>query len=108
MEDLEDPGVVDGLGCIQQEDEPLGAVSNALVEKAVEALDVGVATDAGQEAPLRRVEEARDGRHDGTSNRTGEDAVVGVGDTDRASVRDQTSLFIREQEEEAVIKKPGG
>jgi len=69
---------------------------------------VGVATDAGQEAPLRRVKEGRDGGHDGARNGTGEDAVVSVGDTDGTGVGDQTGLLLGKQEEEAVIEAGGG
>ena len=110
-EDLENPRVINGvkgLGSVQKEDEPLGVVNNTLVEELVEVLNVGVATDAGQEAPLSRVNEGRDGRHDGVRNGTGEDAVVSVGDTDGTGVGDQTGLLFGKQEEEAVIEAGGG
>ena len=107
VEDLEDPGVVDRVkrfGRIKKENEPLGIVSDALEEEIVEVFDVGIAVDASEEALLGRIKESGDGRHNGARNGAGQETVVCVGDTDRTGVRDQTSIFLGEQEQETVIK----
>ena len=95
-EDLEDPGVVDGvesLSRVKQEDEPLDVLNDALVEEPVEVFDVGVTIDTGEETLLSRVKEGGDGGHNGPSDSAGQQAIVGVGDTDGTGIgRDRYPL----------------
>src|SRR5947209_7550783 len=96
LQDLENPPMVngiEGLGGIEQENVPLGVGGNPLIEELVEVLRVGVAVNAGKEAPLGRIEEGGNSRHS-ASHGTSQETVVSVGDADRAGVGDQTGLLL--------------
>jgi len=95
---------VEGLGSVQQKDKPLRVVDHALEEELVNVLDVGVTTDTGKEAALGWVKKSGDCRHNGPGNGAGQEAIIGIGHTDRASVRDETRVLLGEQEEEPVIE----
>jgi hypothetical protein len=111
LEDLEDPGMVDrveGLGSVKEEDKLLVVVGNSLVEIGIEVFGEGVATGAREEALLSWVKEGDNSRHDGPGDGAGQETVVGVGDTDRASVTYKASFFLGDQEKKTVVEASRG
>jgi len=101
VEDLENPGVIDGverLGRVEQENVLLNVISNSLVEELIEVFNVGMTVDAGKETFLSRVEESGDSGHDSAGDGAGQETIVSVSDTDRTGIRDQAGVFFGEQE----------
>ena len=76
---------VEGLSSVEEKEQAVYLLLDTLIEEGV---DVGGVVDTRttlEETLLRGVDEGQNGGHDSTSDRRSENAVIGVGNTQRAS-----------------------
>jgi len=86
---------VESFRCVQKEAQPLDITLDTLKEKLVDLEGVVHAVLSSQEALLGGLDEVRNRWHNEVSHRRGQKAIVSIGNADRAGVRNQTCVLLR-------------
>jgi hypothetical protein len=99
---------IECFGRIKKKKKVSEAAGNGRVEDVVDVGGVRGPVLAPHKPLLGGIEQLGRSRHDGVGDGGSEDAVVGVGDGDGASVGDKVCGFLRKEEEESVVESRWG